>query len=594
VIEGNVNQNALGGEKNYIGEDGHDFEGSPMACEHKIEQFEEEFQSLKKKIEEIERINTRLEHEQRVLRKGKERLLAILAKSPIPTAIFSSDGELVSINEAMEQQTGYSRLEIVNKESLLKKFFPDEEYRNHVSQDMSRALTEDMKRKREVEITCKNDTIKIIEVCLSSFQGGYVGQFVDVTDRKRDEEEKERLRSQLYQADKMNTVGQLAAGIAHEINNPISFVLPNLQLLKEQFLLLQKVVEMHNQKVSHIEIDKFWKENEMDLLQEDCIQMFSDCQEGARRIRDTSRELRQFSRMEDVREYLDLEELLESSLAIAANEIKYRARVIKQYENIPRVSVHRSRMSQVFLNIIVNAAQAIEEGHDYKNWIKLATGQKGDKVFVEISNSGELIPEEELRKIFDPFYSTKPQDQGTGLGLSITYSIVQQHKGWIEVQSSPKTNTVFRIWLPIVGERQKEKDSNLEAVEKERIKGRVLVVDDEEGIQRYLRRSLELLHEVTVVQNGRQALELLEQDRGFDVILCDLMMPDLSGMNVFEAVEDRYQELTNRFIFMTGGAFTPRANEFVLRVKNPKLEKPIEHDTLLDLIDSVIQEHAEN
>jgi len=403
--------------------------------------------------------------------------------------------------------------------------------------------------------------------------------------------EKEKLAAQLYQADKMTTVGLLAAGLAHEINNPIGYVLPNLQLLQEQIAILQEIVNMHESGTAESEIAKFKEANKSDLVMEEIPQMLSDCLEGARRVSNTTKELRQFSRMDDATtEEVDLSDLLDSSLTIAANEIKYRATVIKKYSDIPNVMLNRGKMSQVFLNIIVNAGQAIEEGHVKDNWIQVKTGQKADKVFVEIANSGPAIPPDILPKIFDPFFTTKPQDQGTGLGLSISYTIVQQHKGTIEVESSAELGTFFRVWLPHVKKLEAQViEASASVVDTER-PGRILLVDDEQGILRYLGVSLDPPHSVVSATSGREALEVLERDQAFDVVLCDLMMPELSGMELFEKVRSEHPQMAPRFVFMTGGAFTPRAGKFVKSIDNQILDKPLELDRLRSAIRKLMAE----
>jgi len=423
---------------------------------------------------------------------------------------------------------------------------------------------------------------KVIEAILIS---------TNITARKRAEEEREKLSAQLYQADKMTTVGLLAAGLAHEINNPIGFVLPNLVFLQEQIALMQEIVNLYERGAPKSEIAKFRKANKMYVVMKEIPQMLSDCLEGTQRVRDITRELRQFSSTDDAAaEKVDLSDLLDSSLTIAANEIKYRASVIKRYSDIPEVVVNRGKMSQVFLNLIVNAGQAIEEGHVKDNWIRVATGKQDDKVFVEFANSGPLIAPDVLPKIFDPFFSTKPQDQGTGLGLSISYSIVQQHGGVISVESTVEQGTVFRVWLPLDTQLDR-RHVEAPASEAETFRpGRILIIDDEEGILRFLHMTLEPIHSVVSTTSGREALEILVRDPSFDLVLCDLMMPEISGMELFEKVQSEFPRLAEKFIFMTGGAFTPRSGEFVKRIDNLILEKPIELAALRTAVNELMAE----
>jgi PAS domain S-box-containing protein len=423
----------------------------------------------------------------------------------------------------------------------------------------------------------------------------------DITEREQAKVAKEKLEAQLYQADKMTAVGRLAAGIAHEINNPIGFVLPNLVFLDKQYDYIEEFFDFIEQGSSQASTLEFLNRKEMINIKSDFAKIIHDCIEGAKRIRDATRELRQFSRIDNVAEHVDLAELVNSSLTIATNEIRYRAKVIKQYSDIPKAYVNRGRMSQVYLNIIINAAHSIEEGHVDDNWIKVTTGQKNDMIFVEIANSGKQIPPQVLPNIFDPFYTTKPLGKGTGLGLSISYSIVQQHNGHIEVNSS-KEETSFRIWLP--APKPKEKKDMLPTINRrygleDKAGGiqdlsptksaRILIVDDEESILRYMRRFLNRAnHSVVTAKNGREALDILDHDQEFDVVLCDLIMDEVSGMDLYEELKTSNPKLLNRFIFITGGAFTPRAKEFFTQIPNTKFEKPIDNSALLNAIQSLI------
>jgi CheY-like chemotaxis protein len=241
----------------------------------------------------------------------------------------------------------------------------------------------------------------------------------------------------------------------------------------------------------------------------------------------------------------------------------------------------------VFLNILINAAQAIEEGRTSENWISVATGREAEKVYVEIANSGAPIPPEHLPRIFDPFFTTKAQGEGIGLGLTISYAIVQQHGGRIDVQSSPDTGTRFRIWLPV--EPGAAERPELDAG---RVRGRVLVVDDEPAILRAMDRILSRVHRVETAGGGEEALARIEADAGFDVVFCDLMMPGMSGMDLFEQVLEKHPDLAARFVFMTGGTFTDQAQEFADRTANVRLDKPVEARDMLAVVGEMLQKQS--
>jgi PAS domain S-box-containing protein len=530
-----------------------------------------------------------------ILRESEAVLRSIVRA--VPTGIGVVSGKVFRrINDRVCEMMGYSMEELLGENTRM--FYDNDEEYKRVAQEKRKQIREKGVGTLETRWRSKNG--QMVDVLLSlapldpsDLSKGVTFSALDITERKQDEEEKEKLRTRLYQADKMSTVGQLAAGIAHEINNPIGFVLPNLQLLKDQFGLLVRLEKLNNQGASRREIEGFRHKHNIGLVMQEIPQVVSDCLDGARRVRDITQELRQFSRVDEGVEKVPLSELLDSALTIASNVIKYRARIYRAYAQIPEIFVQRGKMIQVFLNMIINAAQAIDEGHELSNWIRVSTGRESEQVYVEIADSGTPIPEENFSKIFDPFYTTKPLGQGTGLGLAISYSIVQQHGGRIEVESRLEKGTLFRIWLPVEtacpSDPQQEAKPRNEKSSRLSSRGRVMVIDDEEGVLRYMRRSLSKFHDVVLAAGGQEALAVLNNDQKFDVVLCDLMMPELSGMDLFSSIRDDFPDLAERFIFMTGGAFTPKAVDFAKHIVNQKIEKPIDNNVLLDLVDESVR-----
>jgi len=321
-------------------------------------------------------------------------------------------------------------------------------------------------------------------------------------------------------------------------------------------------------------------------------QLVDECLEGMRRVRSTTGELRQFSRAEDSEpEEVQLAELMDSSLVLASSEIRYRAQVIKDYQPVPSLVVYRSKLAQVFLNIVVNAAQAIETGGVEDNWIRVSTGRDGGGIYAEIANSGSVIPPEVSRRIFDPFFTTKRRDKGTGLGLAIAMSTVQQHRGQISVRSDEHTGTVFRVWLPLDTGLQVERRATVRVSGERERACRILVVEDERYILNFMRRLLSKRHEVQTASGGREAMDLLARDRAFDLIFCDLMMPEIGGIDVYEWVTLEYPDLADRFVFMTGGAFTPRGRGFVQRMGDRVLQKPVGAAQLLEAVQHYASTH---
>ena len=262
----------------------------------------------------------------------------------------------------------------------------------------------------------------------------------------------EEAHNQLLQSEKMASIGQLAAGVAHEINNPIGYVNSNLGSLQkyiDALLRLIAVYEKYEADLSpeHIELLRTLK-NEIDLtyLREDINELMTESLGGLQRVKRIVQDLKDFSHVSDSEiQWANLENGLESTLNVVWNELKYKAEVIKDYGNIPEIECIPSQLNQVFMNLLVNAAQAIPE----RGEITLRTRRIDDRVCIEISDTGTGIPQGLINRIFDPFFTTKPVGTGTGLGLSIAHGIIRKHKGRIEVSSEPGKGTSFRIYLPI-------------------------------------------------------------------------------------------------------------------------------------------------
>jgi two-component system NtrC family sensor kinase len=259
---------------------------------------------------------------------------------------------------------------------------------------------------------------------------------------------------QLVQSEKLASIGQLAAGVAHEINNPIGFVNSNLATLGNYVNDLLRLLDAYSGADSlpggtgalGEQIARIKQEIDLDFLRGDIGQLIAESTEGALRIRRIVQDLRDFSRVgEDKWEWADLHAGLESTLNVVASEIKYKAEVRREYGVLPQVECRPSQINQVFLNLLLNASQAI----DGQGSITLRTGHSSDSVWIAVSDTGHGIGPETLPRIFDPFFTTKPVGKGTGLGLSVSYGIVDKHGGHIEVDSALGRGTTFTIWLPV-------------------------------------------------------------------------------------------------------------------------------------------------
>ncbi|OIP08017.1 MAG: histidine kinase [Betaproteobacteria bacterium CG2_30_59_46] len=273
----------------------------------------------------------------------------------------------------------------------------------------------------------------------------------------------EDAQNQLLQSEKMASIGQLAAGVAHEINNPVGYINSNLgtlqKYLRDLFDMLAAYEQAEPLLAEHAEalrnISALKAKLDIAYLKEDVSALMSESQEGITRVKKIVQDLKDFSHVDEAEWQLtDIHKGIDSTLNIVWNEIKYKAEVIKVYGELPEVECLASQLNQVFMNILINAAHAIED----RGIIFIRTGMLGDdQVWVEIADSGKGIPAENLNRIFDPFFTTKPVGKGTGLGLSLSYSIVQKHHGHINVSSEVGVGTIFRVYLPV---KQPEKKAD--------------------------------------------------------------------------------------------------------------------------------------
>jgi signal transduction histidine kinase len=384
--------------------------------------------------------------------------------------------------------------------------------------------------------------------------------------------ERKQLQAKLAEADRLTSLGTLAAGMAHEINNPLAYAMANMAYAAD---MLPALIARAGGTAAEREAD------------EQLLAAVREAHEGCERIRAIVRDLQLFSRpQEEDRSPVDLRRVLDSSANIVKNEIFARARLTREYGEIPKVMGNRARLGQVFLNLILNAAQAIPE-HATSGLIRIttSTGPDGEAI-VEVADNGHGIRPEVMGRIFDPFFTTKPVGVGTGLGLSISHSIVAALGGKLTVQSEVGQGTTFRVALPGV---EGEKSDPPRPHRGPSARARVLVIDDEEMICTTLQRVLSPMHAVETTTSAEGALASLVGGATYDVILCDLMMPTLSGMDLFEELEKVRPEQARRIVFLSGGTFTARAQSFAARMPDRFIDKPFDVDKLLSVIDARIE-----
>lgn len=382
-----------------------------------------------------------------------------------------------------------------------------------------------------------------------------VGAMVDVTERRA-------LEMRLALADRMASVGRLATGVAHEVNNPLAYTLANV----EYALDVLGTGEMSSEVMAALR----------------------DAREGAIRVRDIVRDLRTFSRAEEERKIVvDLRRVIDSSINVAWSEIRHRARLLKDLRPTPTVTANEGRLGQVVLNLLVNAAHAIPDGDVEANVICVVTrtDRQGHAV-IEVHDTGTGIEPAVRARMFEPFFTTKRIGDGTGLGLSICHSIVTSLGGEISVESERGRGSTFSVRLPPgVPVRPPSRVPSAQRSSTPR-RASVLVVDDDPLVGIALTRALAAEHDVSHTTRGRDAIAQVHAGKRYDVIICDVMMPEMSGAELCAELARVDPGLLERVILMTGGAFTSGGRELIEGFSGPVLEKPVDVDVLRALVRS--------
>jgi PAS domain S-box-containing protein len=418
---------------------------------------------------------------------------------------------------------------------------------------------------------CKDGSYRWIEWRCAPFaeRGLIYGAARDITARREAEVGQAQLQKHLVAAERLVSVGTLAAGVAHEINNPLGYVMSNLDMLIEEIRALAGGSSSGRMK--------------------ELEEMALDAREGSERVRKIVRGLKTFSRPEaERRAVMDVRPALELAVNMAFNEIRHRARLVKDYGDAPLVEVDDARLGQVFINLLVNAAQAIPEGHVDENEIRIMTStDRAGRAVIDIRDTGPGMGEAVRERIFEPFFTTKAIGVGTGLGLSICHNIVASMGGEISVQSAPGRGSTFRVVLPAASVQRLADHATAPSNRAIQRKATLLVVDDEAAVGMALRRVLRD-HDVTVVTKVKDALDLFRAGKRFDVIFSDLMMPEMTGMDFHAELARLSPEDAGRMVFVTGGAFTSAATEFLDRVANERLEKPFNAKEVRDLVQRLL------
>ena len=397
------------------------------------------------------------------------------------------------------------------------------------------------------------------------------GEIVGAVIVFRDVSERRKLEQRLAQTERLASIGMMVAGVGHEINNPLSYVIANVAFSVEELTKVLDELRAFGQGSAD------WPTVQWTIERLDSIALaLRDASVGNEKMRTLVDDLRPFSRSDTAStEIFDLPDVIESAIKMTASTIRHHARLRKEYGTTPFVEGRPGQLTQVLTNLIVNAAQAIGEGRAELNEIRIRTTVDAcGRAIIEVQDSGPGIPADILPRIFDAFFTTKPVGDGTGLGLAICHNVIASWGGEITVESAVGKGSTFRVALPAarasgihkkVTERPSQPPSRL---------GKVLVVDDERAIGEAIARMLGSEHDVVVETDASRALVRIARGELYDVIFCDLMMPNLSGMDFHQSLLSSSPETARRIVFMTGGAFSERSRAFLDDVANVSIEKP--------------------
>jgi PAS domain S-box-containing protein len=493
----------------------------------------------------------------------------LLVQLPVGVVLLDAEGRIVSLNRRASELLGKGEREATG--ARLEALVPA-----RVVPELEALITAPVAGDASVRVTvelARPSGNVVLELSAASVVGpsaesGVMVLLQDVSERERAAREKEQLRAEVESSQRLASLGLLAAGVGHEINNPLTYVMGNVQFVLDRLLDGRD----HD-----------------DGRSEELVQLLRDAMEGANRIRSVVRDLRTFSRLEsEEHAAVEIAEVLDSALAIVSNELRHRASVVKRYGSVAPVRGDSSRLGQVFLNLLTNAAQAIRVGQAGANEVRIVVESvPGERVAVSIEDTGEGIPPEVIGKIFDPFFTTKPVGQGTGLGLSICQRIVAEHGGTLGVESRVGQGTAFRVTLPTMPREVPSAPPSARRAEVETERSSVLVVDDEPAVLRVVSLVLGAEHDVSAVRSGEGALAKIEAGERFDVIFCDVMMPTMAGPEVYERIRAIDPAQAACVVFMSGGVFSLEARKVLDRLPNERLDKPFRAEELHELVRAV-------
>lgn len=484
---------------------------------------------------------------ERALRQSNEALQAIFRRAPDGIAIVV-EGRFVQVNPQIVSMLGFE-----SADQLV----------GRPASELTHAMHRDAQADR-LERTARGEHLPPVEYRAIRADGAE--RFFEVSSAPfehegnpaivafaRDVTERRALEAHLVRTDRLASVGTLAAGVGHELNNPLGYVMLSLELMDRRLAAVEP------------------------SLRDELGELVERAREGCERIRTIVKDLAAFSRRtEGVAERVEVRRLVENAVRLVLHTVRHKATLTVDVNDVPAVAGNEAKLEQVVVNLLVNAAQAMPEGEADVRHVRVRTESDDRTVRIQVIDDGPGIPAEVIDRVFEPFFTTKPVGEGTGLGLAICHAIVQEHGGTITIDSRMGEGTTVTVSLPALAESESQADSKSEDVAIRAPRSRILVIDDERAFADSLREVLAVHHDVTVAYDGASALAELRRKAAYDLILCDVMMATRDGPNVYADIVREFPSLERRVVFMSGGAVTAGVRERLASLDVARLDKPFE------------------
>jgi PAS domain S-box-containing protein len=505
------------------------------------------------------------------LRESEEKYRLIVENTRDIIFIANVAGEYVYVSPSVKTILGYNQTEIIGV-SFLSLVHPEDRY--ILEEETARAGVAGYQTSGDSEYRIRHASGEWRWVVsrgtrVMDANGNFhyfIGIIRDITAYKRAEKEKQILEEKAQVASRLAAVGEMAAGIAHEINNPLTGVLGFSQMLLENKNVPEDI-----------------KEN---------LKLIAD---GSQRVAEIVKRLLTFARQtKPVKTAANLNELIENTLKLREYVLKTNnINVVTRCDpDLPWSVVDPGQMQQVFLNLIVNAEQAMKKAHG-KGTLTITTKKIDNNIRISFQDDGPGITEENLGHLFEPFFTTKEPGEGTGLGLSLSRSIVLEHNGQMSVESEFGRGATFIIELPIIEALPSEIEASIPMITDQPLstkQGRILVVDDEAGVRTLIEKTLTRMgHSVDVINDAGAALHIIDAGTVYDVILTDVRMPGMSGIELYPLILRKMPSMKNRIIFITGDVMGLDIRTFLNQNNLPYLAKPFDIELLKEKIDTILK-----